>query len=182
MSAPTSNLKLFMVYVGGHTPTSNLEVHDMRFVVGAAIEDCYRALQNQWWGDPDTLHMDCWSEVSQVDGYNVTLSSKPSAQEENLFFVNLGGYDPTQFDELHKNVLIVASSPAKAKGKAKEDVTHWQVPHKDTLFDIEKMLCLNEQLQKEGLYIHLQKSDTIKEFAFTCTYKPISAKALAKRK
>ncbi len=171
-----------MVYVGGHTPTSNLEVHDMRFVVGETIEDCYKELQKQWWGDPDTLHLDCWGAIEQVDGYDVSLSTKPYSTEKNLFFVNFGGYNPEQFDELHKNILIVAPNEAQAKGKAKEDVMHWQVPHKDTLFDIEKALCLNEQLEKEGLYIHLEKSDTIKEFAFTCTYKPISAKALAKRK
>ena len=37
-----------------------------------------------------------------------------------LFFVNLGGYDPDEFTELHKNVLLVAPDAKTAKAKAKE--------------------------------------------------------------
>lgn len=182
MENPQSNLKLFMVYIGGHTSTSNIEVHDVRFVVGKQIEDCYKTLQKKWWGDPDTLHIDCWGVVKQVDGYNISLSTQPAKTEEKLFFVNLGGYNPEKLDELHKNILIIAQNEIQAKGKARQDILHWKIPHKDTIFEIEKALCLNEQLEKEGLYIHLQKSDTTKEFAFNCMYKPISEKALTKKK
>jgi len=36
-----------------------------------------------------------------------------------LFFVNLGGYKPNEFDEFHYKELIVASNLAKATEKAK---------------------------------------------------------------
>lgn len=175
--------KLFMVYIGGHMPTSNIEVHDVRFVIGDEIEDCYPALQSQWWGDPDTLHLDCWGAVSTVDGHDITLSDRPGENSGlGLFFVNLGGYDPATFDELHKNMLVVAQSEAFAKHKAKETVKHWQIPHKDTLFEVEKTLNLTDHVLKEqGLFLHLSPSREQRPFEFTCLYTPISQKALAKR-
>ena len=169
---------LFMVMVGGHTPTSNLEVHDMRFVAGAKIEDTYETLQSEWWGDPDTLHLDVWSKITAVDDYAVTLKSEPYTGENKLFFINLGGYDPDYFDELHKNILVVAKSEAFAKHAAKESVKHWKVPHKDTSMEIEKIIPL---AQICGLHIHLEKLDTPVPFTFEWGYTKISKKALAKK-
>jgi hypothetical protein len=34
-------MKLFMFYIGGNCGTSNVELHDVRFCVGATPEDCY---------------------------------------------------------------------------------------------------------------------------------------------
>lgn len=169
---------LFMIMVGGHTPTSNLEVHDMRFATGQTIEDTYETLQSEWWGDPDTLHLDVWAKVTCIDGFDVTLRTEPYKGEEKLFFVNLGGYDPAQFDELHKNVLIVAKSEALAKNAARESVKHWSVPHKDTSFEIEKILPLTDI---GGLHVHLEKSTAPVPFSFEWGYTPISKKALAKK-
>ena len=174
MAAPS----LFMVMVGGHTPTSNLEVHDMRFVAADSIEDTFETLQSEWWGDPDTLHLDVWSKISCIDGYDVSLKTEPYAGEQKLFFVNLGGYDPDHFDELHKNILLVAKSGAYAKHLAKESVKHWKVPHKDTLMEIEKLVPLD---RIGGLYVHLEKSQNPVPFLFEWGYTPISKKALAKK-
>jgi hypothetical protein len=62
-------MKLFAFYVGGKTETSNTELHDMRFAVGEGMEDCYESLRGQWWGTPESLHIDCWSEITHSDGY-----------------------------------------------------------------------------------------------------------------
>lgn len=170
---------LYMIMVGGHTPTSNLEVHDMRFVAANAMQDTYETLQKEWWGDPDTLHLDVWSRVTCIDGYDVSLRPEPYMGAEKLFFINLGGYDPAQFDELHRNVLVVAESLAHAKHAAKQPVSHWKVPHKDTAFEIEKIIPLEKV---GGLYIHLEKSAAPVPFSFEWGYTPISKKALAKGK
>ncbi len=169
---------LWAILVGGHTPTSNLEVHDMRFCAGEKIEDTYPALRKEWWGDPDTLHLDVWARVTCIDGYDVSLKPEPYTGEDKLFFVNLGGYDPSHFDELHKNILVVAKSDAFAKHAAKETVKHWSVPHKDTLFEIEKLIPLS---QINGLYVHLEKSSSPVPFSFEWGYTRISEKFLAKR-
>ncbi len=169
---------LWMILIGGHTPTSNLEVHDMRFCAGETIEETYPALRKEWWGDPDTLHLDVWAKVACIDGYNVSLKTESYDGKEKLFFVNLGGYDPAHFDELHKNILIVAENEAQAKHAAKESVTHWSVPHKDTIFEIEKMIPL---MNINGLYVHLKKSENPTQFTFECGYTRISEKHLQKK-
>ncbi|WP_349678192.1 DUF1543 domain-containing protein, partial [Idiomarina abyssalis] len=37
--------KLFLVYVGGTAPGANIELHDVRFVVGKRMEDTYPAIR-----------------------------------------------------------------------------------------------------------------------------------------
>lgn len=172
--------KLFMIMVGGHTPTSNIEVHDVRFAAGHRIEDTYPALRAAWWGDPDTLHLDVWADISSVDDYDVLLKTeKPLTGGPKLFFINLGGYDPACFDELHKNILVVAASQAHAKHAARNSVQHWKTPHKDTSFEIEKILPLS---QIGAFYVHLEKTAKPVPFSFEWGYTPISEKALAKKK
>lgn len=174
----TVRQKLFMVLVGGQTPTANIELHDMRFAVGEKISDTYETLQNEWWGDPDTLHVDVWAEVRQIDGYNVTVRAEPYKGREKLYFVNLGGYEKTLFDEVHRNVLKVATAQEKAKADARAEVTHWHMPHKDNLFEVENILPLS---QFGELHVHLEKAEEVIPFDFHCRYTPISKKALAKK-
>ena len=103
------SLKLFAIYIGGEHPGANIEVHDMRFVAAPSIEDTYEALKRQWWGRPGSLHIDCWSELSHADGYEIALRPEPFFGPERLFYVNLGGYDRIEFAEKHRNVFVVAS-------------------------------------------------------------------------
>ena len=70
-------MKLFAIYIGGEHPGANIEVHDMRFVVAPAIEATYPTLLAQWWGREGSLHVDCWSDISQADGYEVSLHPEP---------------------------------------------------------------------------------------------------------
>jgi hypothetical protein len=168
-------MKLFMFQVGGNFRNSNVELHDIRFAIGETVEDCYADLRRQWWGDPESLHLDCWGAVEQADGYDVSLvagDGEPTA--DRLFFVNLGGYSPTEFTELHRNVLIVAEDAATAKAKALTLVQDWSLPHKDRLFEVDKAVDLSAMLQREGYAIRLGKADQPKPFAFTCNYVPIA--------
>ena len=148
-------LKLFAFYVGGETETSNTELHDMRFAVGNRMEDCYDSLRRQWWGTPESLHIDCWSELIRADGYTLALLAEPFSGTERLFFANLGGYDSKQFTELHSNVFVVAPDKATAKKRALATVPHWQKPHRDTLFEVEHIIGLSEVAAAYGLNIHL---------------------------
>ena len=66
-----------MFYIGGDCGNSNIELHDIRFSVGNRAEDCYDDLRRQWWGDPESLHLDCWGPVEQVDGFDVSLTTTP---------------------------------------------------------------------------------------------------------
>jgi hypothetical protein len=169
-------MKLFMFYVGGNCGNSNVELHDVRFSVGRTVEDCFADLRQQWWGDPNSLHLDCWGAAEQFDGHDIELSTEPpSAAQPKLFFVNLGGYDPAQFTELHRNVLVVAPDEAAAKAKAKARIEHWQKPHKDRMFEIENMLDISAQMQQHGYHLMLRPAVQEKPFQFECDYRPIGA-------
>lgn len=160
-------MNLFMVYIGGYLQNANVELHDVRFVIGNKIEDCYPELLKQWWGDEKMFHTDAYGIVKSADGYNIELKDTPATHPEKLYFVNLGGYDPEQFTELHKNVLVVAKNDDEAKQRAKVQIQNWTKPHRDKWFEVEKILELN----KVGNYhIHLQKTDTPQPFEFTCAY------------
>ena len=170
-------MELFVVYVGGKTETSLIEVHDIHFAVGNKIEDTYEQLRNQWWGTPKSLHLDAWGIVKTVEDYDVILKSEPATDQINkLFFLNLGGYDPKQFTELHKNMLVVAEHEGEAKIKAKATIADWNVPHKDYLYELDECVNMSEILMKYGLSIHLQKTNHPTPFDFTCKYVPIGLK------
>ncbi len=168
-------MKLFMFYIGGNCGNSNVELHDVRFAIGRTPEDCFEDLRRQWWGDRKSLHLDCWGAVEQADGYDIELLAKANrSEQQKLFFINLGGYDPSEFTELHKNVLIVSPDEAAAKAKAKAQIEHWRKPHKDRLFEIEKTLDIGAQLQRQGYYLNLSPATQEKPFRFECDYRPIA--------
>jgi hypothetical protein len=129
----------------------------------------------QWWGDPESLHLDCWGPVEQADGFDIALTTDaPRGGDANkLFFVNLGGYDPAQFTELHRNVLLVVPDANAAKAKAKAGIRHWATPHKDRLFEVEQAVDLTALMQDYGYSLKLTKAAKEKPFVFVCKYLPI---------
>lgn len=150
-------MKLFMVYLGGSAGKSNIEVHDVRFVVGETIEDTYPQLIQEWYGNRKGLHIDCYMQVHHIDGYQIELNTAPvdrQQQPEKLYFVNLGGYQPEQFTELHEFGLFVATSSEDAKQQAKARLlTQSHIPHKDNLFEVDE--CFPVTLLDDKLHIHL---------------------------
>lgn len=167
-------MNLFVIYVGGKTETSLIEVHDIHFGLGEKIEDTYEQLKEQWWGTPKSLHLDAWGMVESVENYNVRLKTEPSADKVNkLFFINLGGYDPNEFTELHKNFFVIAENASDAKQKALKTVSHWHVPHKDNIYELENCINVNDLLFQKGFSIHLEPTNHPAPFTFTCKYVPI---------
>ena len=41
---------LFLVVLGGRAEMANVELHDVRWVVGSKIEDTYDVLRRDWFG------------------------------------------------------------------------------------------------------------------------------------
>lgn len=172
----TSAMKLFVFYIGGDTNTSLVELHDVRFAVAEKITDTYDELRASWWGRPGSLHLDCWGELCSADGYNIRLKSEPPTGDEKLWFVNLGGYDPQQFTELHKNVFVVAPTASKAKVRALRQILDWKGHHQDEIFEVEKIFNINDVAAAKNLYIHFEKSDNPAPFEFSYGYKPLADK------
>lgn len=113
-------LKLYMVLLGC-TPAGRLtEQHDIFFGIGTSIEnlipDMYR-----FWPDGGRLHVDSWREVTQVGEYKISIIPKSESDNtNNLFFLNLGGYKPGDFEEYHYKILVVAQKMADAIKEVKQ--------------------------------------------------------------
>ena len=163
-------MKLFAIYIGGEHPRANIELHDMRFVVAPSIRETYDELRKQWWGTPDSLHVDAWAALDHADGYDVRLEPEPFAGKEKLYYVNLGGYDDSDFIERHKNVFVVASNLADAKTRALQANRGLKQLHRDDLYEAEQAFCLADAVEQHRLYIHLLLSPLAREVAFTCKY------------
>jgi uncharacterized protein DUF1543 len=137
--------KLFLVYLGGRAPKANIELHDVQFVAGDAIEETFEQLRRGWFGTVQGLHLDAYVELKFVDGFRIELRREPSGQPEKLYFVNFGGYDATSVAELHEFRVFVAGSSADAKRKGKESLLTRSVrQHKDDLFDVDDCFAVDE--------------------------------------
>ncbi len=116
-----TNLKLYMVLLGC-TPKGRLtEQHDIFFGIGTSVEalkpDMYR-----FWPDGGQLHVDSWREVTHVGNHKISIVPKAEGVpgEQKLFFVNLGGYKPGEFEEYHYKTVIVGQTMADAVKQAKQ--------------------------------------------------------------
>lgn len=170
MTSARVNLKLYMFYVGGSFRNSNIELHDVRFCLGATPQDCYEDLKKQWWGTPSSLHIDSWAEITHADGFDVVLSDKPFEGSEKLYFLNLGGYNSEEFEEAHRNIIVVANTEKAAIQKGIRAQSDWRQPHKDEIVNLENIVSLSKLGNKQGVFVHLQPTTKPKAIKFTAKY------------
>jgi hypothetical protein len=115
------NLKLFMLMLGCKPPGRHIEQHDVFFGIAPSLRDLIPEIQ-AFWPEPEKIHIDAWREVNAVDGYAVKIVPRGNniSQDNKLFFINLGGYQPNKFEEQHYIVLTVQDNFAAASKNAKE--------------------------------------------------------------
>ena len=148
-----AEIYLFLVVLGGRAKKANVELHDVRWVVGARIEDTFDVLRHDWFGNFDGLHIDSYKKIKHVDGYKINLKNienkklknkkffNGNASKNNLWFVNIGGYDPNSMQEKHEFGLVVASSKLEAKNIAKSKwLMGCKKKHKDDIASIKKLI------------------------------------------
>ena len=61
--------------------------------------------------------------MTLVDSFRVDViprSAESEPQSQRLFFINLGGYKPDEFDEFHYKMIVAAADKGEAIRKAKE--------------------------------------------------------------
>ena len=148
---------LYLVVLGGRSKKANIELHDVRWVVGSKIEDTYNTLRNDWFGSPKGLHIDSYKKIEYLDGYRINLKnveksniknnnfSYKSNINKNLWFVNIGGYDPSSMQEKHEFGLVIASNKLEAKNIAK---SKWLIgckkKHKDDITSLESLISCDD--------------------------------------
>ena len=148
---------LYLVVLGGRAEKANIELHDVRWVVGSKIEDTYDTLRKDWFGSSKGLHIDSYKKIQYIDGHKINLINieknkigkkqfvKEIIPKKNLWFVNIGGYDPTSMQEKHEFGLVIASSKLEAINIAK---SKWLIgckkKHKDDVASLENLSTLDD--------------------------------------
>ncbi len=155
---------LFLVVLGGRAKKANIELHDVRWVAGSTIEDTFDVLRRDWFGTIEGLHIDSYKKINYVDGYKINLkyvsnnkiknhNLQKNKTKNDLWFVNIGGYDPSSMQEKHEFGLVVASSPAEAKNKAKSKwLNGYKKKHNDDITFLKNLTIFDdcELLKKIG--------------------------------
>jgi len=159
------NIFLYLVVLGGRAKKANIELHDVRWVVGSKIEDTYDTLRKDWFGSPKGFHINSYKKIRYIMGYKSNLKNikkdkidKKQLEKKNkakkfLWFVNIGGYSPTSMQEKHEFGLVTASTKLEAKNIAK---SKWLIgckkKHKDDLASLEMIISCDdcEQIKKIG--------------------------------
>ena len=66
-------------------------------------------------------------------------------RQKNLWFFNIGGYDPSSMQEKHEFGLVVAKSPVEAKNKAKSKwLKGYKKKHKEDMTLLKNISTLDE--------------------------------------
>ena len=82
------NIFLFLVVLGGRVDKANVELHDVRWVVGSKIEDTYEVLRSNWFGSLRGLHIDSYKKIKYLDGYKINLRNVENLKINNNKFSN----------------------------------------------------------------------------------------------
>jgi hypothetical protein len=119
------SLKLFMLLLGCKPQYRNTEQHDVFFGIGNELKDLLPDLFSFWSEAKQKIHIDAWREVTQVDNYTINIISreqriKPESGAAKLFFINLGGYKPGEFEEFHYKMMVAGEDKGAAIQQAKQ--------------------------------------------------------------
>ncbi len=104
--------------LGRHT-----EQHDVLFTIADNLASAIPDIKS-FWPDGGVIHVDAWREITEVDGFEISIQPKEkrSADDGNhhqLFFLNLGGYKKDEFEEFHYKMLAVSPDKSTAIKLAK---------------------------------------------------------------
>ncbi len=117
-----SDLKLHMAMIGCKPSGRHTEQHDVFFGIAENVQNLVPQLKAFWPEAASNMHLDAFREITAVDDYTVTVVEKNSTlqTETQLFFINLGGYKPNEFDEFHYKMVVAHTNKAAAIQEAKQ--------------------------------------------------------------
>lgn len=191
MESTIENAKLFMLLLGCKPEGRFTEQHDIFFGVGTELKDLLPDILASWPG-PHKIHIDAWREVTETDGYSITVLPKEKTdkmeKDKQLFFLNLGGYKENEFEEYHYKMLAVGSNKGEAIKQAKATAFYKHVGFKgadshiddkygvdvDDLYEIEDIL---PPMIKEKYTILIRPASEIKKDEWHLGYTKLSSLA-----
>ncbi len=109
-----------MLMIGCKPRGRHTEQHDIFFGIAQSMSDLIPQLKAFWPEAEGDIHIDAWRAVTVVDGFRVEMIPKSTESNQNaLFFINLGGYKPSEFEEYHYKLITVAESLSEATKRSK---------------------------------------------------------------
>jgi Domain of Unknown Function (DUF1543) len=166
------NLKLFMVLLGSRPEGRMIEQHDIFFGIAHELRDLIPEMKAHWPEAKGRIHIDAWQEIKYANGYEVDVRTKgatnaQSSQEDvKLFFINLGGYKPGEFEEYHYKMVAIQHAKKTAFFKhtgykgARAHIDDKYGIDVDDIYAIEDILA---ETFKQHYSITLKSTDTDKE-------------------
>jgi hypothetical protein len=114
--------KLFMLLVGATPKGRHTEQHDVFFGIGDSLTGLVPSIEQFWPEAQGRIHIDAWREVTHVDGFDIYVRSRTAraVDSNRLFFINLGGYKPGEFEEYHYKTVVAGPDKGAAVKNAKE--------------------------------------------------------------
>ena len=181
------NWKLYMIIIGC-TPKGRLtEQHDTFFGIAKNLKDLVPKMVAFWPEAKGEIHIDAWREVTSVEGYSIEIIGKNETQNtsEKLFFMNLGGYKPGEFEEYHYKLLTVAETLSIATKSSKENAFYKHygfkgaTSHIDEKYGIDidnayKVQDILDSECKENFQLKITKKENIAEDHLHIGYLKIS--------
>ncbi|RZJ46791.1 MAG: DUF1543 domain-containing protein [Chryseobacterium sp.] len=163
-------MKLFYIILGATPKGRNIEQHDVFFGIAESLKDLVTDIKNFWKEADGKIHLDGYQEVKFADGFEVKIVEKTELSQENqLYFVNLGGYKRGYFEEFHQQHLMVGTSMGEVVKKVKktefyktmgfeEAVSHVDDKHGVDIDDIFNINDILPKKMKEKYSIILERS------------------------
>lgn len=173
----------FYFAIIGCTPKNRLtEQHDVFFGIANHLKELIPHISNSWQECQGKFHIDSWRKVEFIDNYKIDVVEKnTTSNEENIFFINLGGYLPNDMEEYHHKILIVAKTKAEAIRKAKKSTFYKKFSFKEAPshidekygVDIDEIYKIEDILLpefKEKYSLKITKTDTYSEDKINVAY------------
>jgi Domain of Unknown Function (DUF1543) len=152
-------LKLYMILLGCKPAGRHIEQHDIFFGIAKQLKDLVPQIKASW-PDSGKIHIDGYKSVTNVDGFQISVSDKTDLKQNDnqLFFINLGGYKQGEFEEFHYKILSVAEKREDAIHAAKQTIFFKHTgsssiysPHIDDKYgiDVDDIYNIEEILSEE---------------------------------
>lgn len=164
-------MKLFYMILGATPKGRNIEQHDVFFGIAKTLKDLVPDIKEFWKEAFGKIHIDCWQEVNFADGYVLEVVERAGQElEEQLYFLNLGGYKKGFFEEFHEQHLMVGKSMGEIIKRAKSTdfyknmgfegaMSHIDDKHGVDIDDIFNVTDILPQEMKDKYILVLKKSE-----------------------
>jgi hypothetical protein len=127
-----NELNLYMMLLGCRPEGRLTEQHDIFFGIADSMKSLIPSIKSFWPEAKGNIHVDAWRKISKIDNYKIVIVEKTEREidQPQLFFINLGGYKPGEFDEFHYKLLIVAKDKSEAIQRSKQTAFYKHVGYK----------------------------------------------------